>query len=174
MNLSYFKKPVLALVITSMGLVATNCYGPFRLTKKLYDWNGTVGDKYINAILFVALNIVPVYQIVIAVDAIALNSIEFWTGSNPMAMKDGESESKMLTENGKTYQITAKKNTFEIETITGENAGSKTTLNFNPETTTWSMSNGSTSIDLARLVTNGDQVMVEKYLPTGTELEVLD
>lgn len=115
MKLSYFKKTVLVLLLASTGLVAANCYGPFRLTKKLHKWNGTLGDKYINAILFVALNIVLVYQIVIGVDPIVLNSIKFWTGTNPLAMNEGESDSKLITDGGKTWQVTAKKHHFEIE-----------------------------------------------------------
>lgn len=70
-------------------------------------------DKYINAILFVALNIVPVYQIVIGVDPIVLNSIEFWTGTNPLAMNEGESDSKLITYGGKTWQVTAKNITLK-------------------------------------------------------------
>ncbi len=170
MNLSFFKKPVLVLLIASTGLVATNCYGPFRLTQKLYNWNGTLGDKYINAILFVALNIVPVYGIVVGVDAVVLNSIEFWTGTNPMAMNEGQSDSKLITDGGKTWRVTAKKHRFEIEQIAGPNLGEKATLAFNEQTATWSIQSGSTSIDLAQLTTDGNQAVVKGFTPTGVEL----
>ena len=61
------------------------CYGSFALTKKVYKFNGSVGDKWLKSLLFVAMCIVPVYELSGFVDAIAFNLIEFWTGSNPVA-----------------------------------------------------------------------------------------
>lgn len=71
--------------VLALGLAVTGCYGPFRLTKRLHSWNGQVGEKWVNEAAFVALVIVPVYGFAALADAIVFNSIEFWTGSNPMA-----------------------------------------------------------------------------------------
>ena len=75
------------------AVLSTGCYGSFALTKKLYDWNGRCcgtekgpksGAAWGNEVVFLICGILPVYGICVFVDSIFLNSIEFWTGSNPM------------------------------------------------------------------------------------------
>ncbi len=72
------------------ALSATGCYGKFALTKKVYDWNGSFGNKYLVSILFWVLSIIPVYEIAGVVDVFILNLIEFWTGGNPLASVEHE------------------------------------------------------------------------------------
>jgi hypothetical protein len=72
---------VLAVLVASAG----GCYGSFSLVKKVYKFNGTWGNKFVNELGFLVMNIVPVYGVAAFVDAIVLNSIEFWTGKNPSA-----------------------------------------------------------------------------------------
>ena len=56
------------------------------MTKKLYNWNGTLGNKWVKSIVFFVFGFVlPVYGLSAFIDAIALNLVEFWTGSNPVA-----------------------------------------------------------------------------------------
>lgn len=85
------RRHMLGLLAVSLG--STGCYGKFGLTKRVYDWNGGLGNKWLVEIVFLVLAILPVYGICIFVDAILFNLIEFWTGSNPMAqntvMPDG-------------------------------------------------------------------------------------
>ncbi|MCA9539031.1 MAG: DUF3332 family protein, partial [Myxococcales bacterium] len=64
---------------------AIGCYGKFAVTKKLHAWNGTVGGKFVNSIVFWALVIIPVYEVLAVGDTLIFNVIEFWTGSNPIA-----------------------------------------------------------------------------------------
>ena len=42
-------------------------------------------------------NIVPVYGICVFVDAVILNSIDFWTGSNPFASTTIEVDGQLVT-----------------------------------------------------------------------------
>lgn len=70
---------ILAVMISAVG----GCYGSFTLVQKVHKWNGTFGNKFVNEVGFLVLNIVPVYGVAAFVDAIILNSIEFWTGKNP-------------------------------------------------------------------------------------------
>jgi hypothetical protein len=63
---------------------ATGCYGDFALTRKLHQWNGSLGDKWVNTLVFWALVIVPVYEVAALGDAIIFNVIEFWGGRNPI------------------------------------------------------------------------------------------
>lgn len=69
------------------GTMLTGCIGQFALTSTVYDWNKSVGNKWLAEGVFLVLNILPVYGITFFVDGIVINSIEFWTGSNPLSGK---------------------------------------------------------------------------------------
>ncbi len=73
------------LLVGALATVASGCYGQFALTRKLYEWNGSLGNKFLNTVVMWAFMIIPVYAVVSFVDLIVLNLVEFWTGSNPMA-----------------------------------------------------------------------------------------
>lgn len=72
------------------ALSATGCYGKFALSKKVYDWNGSLGNKWVVELVFLVLGAVQVYTIAGIVDALVLNLIEFWTGANPLASVEHE------------------------------------------------------------------------------------
>lgn len=91
---------VLALFIAITGM---NCYGGFMATRKIYNWNGTLGNKWVKTIVMWALVIIPVYPIASLADIVILNTLEFWTGSNPLAMKAGEVETQLVRRDGKEY-----------------------------------------------------------------------
>jgi hypothetical protein len=74
-------------VLLAFGVLASSCYGPFELTRKLYKWNGHVGDKWVNEGVFLLLNIIPVYGAATFVDAVVLNSVKFWTGKSALASR---------------------------------------------------------------------------------------
>lgn len=71
-------------VALAVSLLASGCYGPFNLTRQLHHWNGQAGDKYVNEIIFLAFTILPVYGVTVVADAVLFNSVEFWTGHNPV------------------------------------------------------------------------------------------
>ncbi len=81
------KKIISLIVVVSFAAALTGCYGPFRLTQKVHQWNGKVGDKWVNEGVFLVLTILPVYSVTLLADAVVLNSVEFWTGKNPMSAK---------------------------------------------------------------------------------------
>jgi hypothetical protein len=70
---------MLAVMMASMG----GCYGSFELVKKVYKFNGTLGNKFVNELGFLVMTIVPVYSVAGFIDVVVLNSIEFWSGKNP-------------------------------------------------------------------------------------------
>ncbi len=74
---------VSVLMLAVMMATAGGCYGSFELVKKVHKFNGTLGNKFVNELGFLVMNIVPVYSVAAFVDAVLLNSIEFWTGKNP-------------------------------------------------------------------------------------------
>ena len=62
------------------------CYGSFALTKKVHTWNGEASsNKFVQWLVFLGLNVIPVYGLAVVIDAFVANPIEFWTGDNPAA-----------------------------------------------------------------------------------------
>jgi hypothetical protein len=86
---------LLALVALLAGGSA-GCYGRFALTRKLYNWNGQVtNNDFANSAIMWVLLIIPVYGVLGLVDFLVLNTIEVFTGSNPVAVnEDGSLELK--------------------------------------------------------------------------------
>jgi hypothetical protein len=78
-----------SILIVALLLTAFGCYGSFQLTNKVYKFNGTLGNKWVNELGFIVMVVVPVYGVAAFVDAVVLNSLEFWTGKNPMTAANG-------------------------------------------------------------------------------------
>jgi hypothetical protein len=87
---------VLALAV-ALAFGVQGCYGKFALTKKVHQFNGSMGNKFVNELMFLVMIIVPVYSIASLIDAVIINSIEFWSGKNPMASKVVTDGDKMVT-----------------------------------------------------------------------------
>lgn len=100
-----FKHVVVLLLIASMAVMSVGCYGSFNLTKKVYNWNGTMGDKWVVELVFLGLNIVPVYGIAGFIDVYILNLIEFWSGKNPMASNITSDDGTNVTFNKETNSV---------------------------------------------------------------------
>ena len=116
------KKGIVNLLCAGM-IVLSGCYGKNACFNKLHDWNGTLGDKWINSIVHFILFWLPVYGICLfLVDGLVLNTIEFWTGSNPLASGDSYFE-----KDAQGNTIAAVKNedgsmSVELTTAKGEKA----------------------------------------------------
>ena len=96
------KNKTLALVLVlCAGLMASSCIGSFGLFNRTVKWNQNIGNKFANELVFLALNIVPVYEVCYLADILVINSIEFWSGNNPMA--DVGRIQKVKGENGNFY-----------------------------------------------------------------------
>jgi hypothetical protein len=82
-------RTIAIVMVMVVSFISTGCLGRFAAFNKLSDWNQKVtDDKFLNEIIFLAFNIVPVYGVALLADAIVFNSIEFWGGKNPM-MSEG-------------------------------------------------------------------------------------
>ena len=96
----------------SGSIICSSCIGSFGLWSSLKDWNNNIGNKFVNEIVFLAFHIVPVYEVAYLADVIVLNSIEFWSGSNPLAdvgsvkTVKGESGEYLVQTNEDGYTIT--------------------------------------------------------------------
>jgi hypothetical protein len=83
-----------AMVVGSFLTVTTACYGPFNLTRNVYHWNsgikgsGEVNEKWMKEIVFFGMIVIPVYMFSALLDAFIFNSIQFWSGDNPVKATD--------------------------------------------------------------------------------------
>lgn len=167
------------LVIMSALLVFTStlqsCIGSFSLTKKVYQFNKGVGDKWIQELVFLVFCAIPVYSISVFVDAVILNLIEFWTGSNPMSMNDGDIEIQYKKGiDGNTYKMTATKNKLHILQLEGNGKGNEMAFVYNPENTTWSIEKDGIVTVISKINYNEFGV-VENYTiynPDGSAINV--
>lgn len=75
-----------AVLATTLSVSLSGCYGTFPLVRKAYAFNKSVSpNKFVQEGVFLVMSILPVYGIAAMADALVLNSIEFWTGTNPVA-----------------------------------------------------------------------------------------
>lgn len=86
----------LAAIVLVMGMATGGCYGPFKLTRKVHEWNGQVGGKWANEAAFLLFIAIPVYGVASLADAVIFNSIEFWGGKNPIAGRDAAPKTKRI------------------------------------------------------------------------------
>lgn len=147
----------IALVLTG-SIMSTSCIGSFALTNKLLSWNKQVGNKFVNELVFFAFWVIPVYEVSCLADVLVINSIEFWSGDNPVAsgkkVIDGKDGRYIVECDGKGY------------TITSENDKSVVRLDFDKEDQTWSVAlPGGDSYELMTFI---DETHVAMPAPDGT------
>lgn len=117
------------LLLASTGL--TSCLGSFELTNKLLAWNRSIDNKFVNELVFIALTIVPAYEVAVIADLLVLNSIEFWSGESPLAQAprviEGNDGKYLVECDGKGY------------TVTSLNDRSQVRFDFDSDSRTWSL-----------------------------------
>ncbi len=72
-----------ATIALAACLSTTSCIGPNNAFNSLSTWNSKLSDsKWLNELVFLGLNIIPVYPLFLFADNLLFNSVEFWTGKN--------------------------------------------------------------------------------------------
>ena len=146
------KRNFIIAVLFSFTILSTSCLGSYSAFNNLKDWNQDVtGNKFVNNAIFWGLNIIPVYGLFLLGDMVIFNAIEFWTGNNPIAMAEGETETQIANINGKKVEMTATKNNFKIEVLSGDDKGKIVELVYTPEDSSWNAKDGERLIKLASL-----------------------
>lgn len=129
MKKTYFSVALVCLL--SASLLGSSCIGSFTLSNKLLTWNKQIGNKFVNELVFFAFWILPVYEVSLLADVVVLNSIEFWSGSNPVAhgtrVIEGNDGRYLVDCDGKGY------------TIKSESDGSVVRLDFDAAEQSWSV-----------------------------------
>ena len=161
------KKSNLNLAATVMicgAFLFSSCIGSFGLHSKLVNWNQSIGTKFVNELVYLACNIIPVYPVCYLADALVINSIEFWSGSNPMA-NVGDVK-KVKGENG-NYLVKTLENGYSVqkegETMVME-------LFYDQEQSTWNVEFEGNTAELLKMNENGTAQMV---LPNGEAMTVI-
>lgn len=165
------KKGIAIAMSLALGIASfQGCIGTFKLTGKVLNFNKGLGNKWIQELAFLVMAIIPVYGVAIIVDALIFNSLEFWTGSNPIAMQPGEKEVQFVKNEGKIYRIEATQNRFHIVQVDGPEKGETADLVFNPETNTWLAGKGNELRKVAQFIDQSQQVNI--FTPTGEYVTV--
>src|SRR5262249_24241289 len=92
------RKAVAIAVMVSFMSVTSACFGPFNLTRNVYHFNsgikgsGEVNEKWMKEIVFFGMLVIPVDMFAALLDAFIFNSIQFWTGDNPVKATDAGSD----------------------------------------------------------------------------------
>lgn len=137
---------VAAVVALSASMMMQSCIGSFALFNKVKNWNEHVGDKFVNEIVFVAMWILPVYELCFAADLFILNSIEFWSGSNPAL---ASADVKVVDGKDAQYLVARDATGYVITNITTKQ---ETRFNFNAEDNSWSLENNGKEMKLFTFV----------------------
>jgi hypothetical protein len=76
------------VALTAFALAGSaGCFGSFNIVRKVHGFNKSVStNKFAQEIVFLAFNIIPVYGVAGLADALVANTVEFWTGKNPVQM----------------------------------------------------------------------------------------
>lgn len=160
------KKCKMILVCTLLGssVLFSSCIGSFGLWNNLKSWNQGVSNKFVNELIFVAFHIVPVYEVAYLADALVLNSIEFWSGSNPALASIGETN----TVKGDKGEYLVKTNE-DGYTITKESEEKSVDLVYDKEKNTWNAVAEGQSFELVKLNENGTATV---SMQDGTSMTV--
>ena len=149
-------------VLLSMTLMLSSCIGSFNLTNKVKDWNESLGNKFVNELVFVGLHIIPVYPLTLLADGVVLNTIEFWTGSSAISKK--ENGTKIVKNaKGENVAVTACADGYVIS-----NGAEELKLQFDEADNSWSVAYNDEVTKLvtidgnkAQLHLNGEAMSVE-------------
>lgn len=154
---------IMVPLLLSTGLLQTACMGSFKLLKMIYNWNEKATDiKIVNNVLFWILNIIPVYSIAVFLDAVIFNLVEFWTGSNPLAMQKGEVKEKyVLSPSGDMFRFRATQNRLEVF----KNNSSEMSLDYRPGDKIWSATGSGKTIAIAKQISDEQ---IGFYAPDGS------
>lgn len=154
MKKRYLTVGVIAAVMCSMTM--SSCIGSFRLTGNVMKWNNQIGSKFVNELVFFAFWVLPVYEVTALADVLVLNSIEFWSGRNPLT-----ASTKVVDTDHGRYEIVCDGKGY---TVTHSASGQSYRLDFIEESQTWALNHDG---EMYPLMTYVDENTVRMATPDG-------
>lgn len=140
-----------------------SCIGSFGLFKGLLTWNKKVSNKFVNEILFILLS--PAYAVCGVVDLFVLNTVEFWSGKNPIRTADIGKTRQVWGQDGKLYAVKTLRDGYDIAAPDG----TRIRFTYNEADRSWSMDKDGQAREMFRF--NGDGT-IRAILPDGTATDV--
>ncbi|MFN6115525.1 MAG: DUF3332 family protein [Flavobacteriales bacterium] len=162
------QKTAFILALGALTITQTGCFGEFALTRKAYNWHdGVSSNKFVKSLLL-WIPMAFVYGITGMLDAVIFNLIEFWSGSNPVSMNEGDHEMQLATIDGIDYRIEATKDTFTTTQLSGAKAGEVRVLKFDRNTLTWKYSDSRVCDQPVMTFLDDRAEAVRVYVDNGT------
>ena len=145
-----------AVCLLAGSCMLSSCMvGSWGLFNKYADWQTHMSsNKFVNAIVGFVLGSVC-YPIASLVDALVLNSIEFWTGDNPVASNIGKTQN-VMGQDGRLYAVKYLKDGYEVKAPNGE----ITLFTYNKKDNSWSMSQNGLTKEIFRFNEDGKSIKV--------------
>ena len=160
MKIKHLKVSALFLAAT---LLTSSCVGSFSLFNRVAKWNThATSSKFLNEIIFILIS--PAYAVCSVADLLVLNTIEFWSGSNPMAQKVGTTQ-EVQGKDGRYYAVTTLKDGYEVKNPEGE------TIRFvyDKKTDSWSQIQDGKKTEIFRFNEDGT---IQANLQNGNSIRV--
>lgn len=152
-----------AIYFVAGTMLASSCVGSFTMFNKLASWNKRATDsKFLNELIFIVIS--PAYAIAGTIDVLVLNTIEFWTGDNPMAKNIGKIKN-IKGDDGLMYAVKYLENGYQI---TRPN-GSVYYLTYNKEENNWYLNDEGKETKLIHFNQDGT---IKAYLNNGMTINV--
>lgn len=141
---------VAACLMAGCFLFSSCFVGQYGLWNKYINWqNNMTNSKFVNAV--VGFILVPLAgSVAMLVDTLVLNTIEFWSGSNPVQANVGKTQ-QVMGQDGRYYAVTTLKNGYEVKAPTGE----ITYFFHNAENDSWSMEQNGMTKEIFRFNADG-------------------
>lgn len=155
-------KSLLICALLSGCILCTSCIGSFKLWNGMKEWNQGLGNKFVNELVFIALHIVPVYEIAYLADLVVVNTIEFWSGKSPVASNEVK---EIKGENG-NYLVQCNENGY---TITNKADNKSMDLVYNEENKTWNAVTETENVELVKMNDDGTATI---NMQNGTSMTV--
>ena len=145
-----------AVILLAGSCLFSSCIGSFSLFNKYAAWQRDMTDnKFVNAI--VGFLLMPIAgTISLAVDWLVLNTIEFWSGDNPMASNVGKTQ-KVMGQDGRIYVVKTLKNGYEVTAPDGI----VTLFTYNKTENSWSMSQNGQTREIFRFTEDGKSIRMD-------------
>ena len=151
-----------ATLVLAGTLLTTSCVGSFGLFNKLASWNKrATNSKFLNEIIFLVIS--PAYGVCSLADVLVFNTIEFWSGNNPMA-NVGKTQ-QVAGQDGKYYAVKTLKDGYEITKPDGE----MLQFLYDKTTDSWSQVVNGKQTEIFRFNEDGT---IKTTLPNGEQMNV--
>ena len=151
-----------AVILLAGSVMCSSCIGSFSLFNSYEKWQcNMTNNKIVNGVVGLILQPI-VGGVCLFADALVLNTIEFWSGTNPMA---ATGTTKVKGQDGLFYAVKTMKNGYKVTAPTGE----VTLFIHDEKTDSWSMQQNGITKEIFRFNADGT---IQATLQNGETITV--